>query len=78
MGAVLSVGAVVLCVCGVLCWEERERAASLPVGRHRCREVAALLPGREASLPSGIAAGESVRATDWVCVHVCCLAVGGR
>ena len=66
-----SVGAVVLCVCGVLCWEERERAASLPVGRHCCRVVAASLPGHEALLPSGIAAEESVRATDWVCVRAC-------
>ena len=32
-------------------------------------ERAASLPGREASLPSGIAAGESVRATDCVCVQ---------
>ena len=65
-------------VCAVCRWEERERAALLPVGRHCCREVVASLPGQKASLPSGIAAGESVRATVWVCVHVCCLVVGGR
>jgi hypothetical protein len=47
-------------VCAVCCREERERAASLPVGRHRCREEAALLPGQEALLPSGIAAGGEV------------------
>jgi hypothetical protein len=58
-------------VCAVCCWEERERAASLPVGRHYCREVAASLPGQKASLPSGIAAGDSVCATDWVCVRAC-------
>ena len=46
-------GAVVLCVCGVLCMDEMERAASLPVGRHCCRVVAASLPGHEALLPSG-------------------------
>ena len=47
-------------VCAVCCWGERERAASLPVGRHCCREVAASLPGQEALLPSGIAAGGEV------------------
>ena len=47
-------------VCAMCCWEERERAALLPVGRHRCREVAASLPGQEALLPSGIAAGGEV------------------
>ena len=58
-------------VCAVCCWGERERAASLPVGRHRCREEAALLPGEEALLPSGIAAGGGVRATGCVCVRAC-------
>ena len=43
----------------------------LPVGRHRCREVAASLPGQEALLPSGIAAGGGVRATGCVCVRAC-------
>jgi hypothetical protein len=57
--------------CAVCCWEERERAASLPVGRHRCREEAALLPGEEALLPSDIAAGGGVRATGCVCVRAC-------
>ena len=59
-----TVGAVVLCVCGVLLGREGERAASLPVGWHRCREVAASLPGQEVLLPSGIAAGGGVRAAD--------------
>ena len=71
-----SVGAVVLCVCGVLCREERERAASLPVGRHCCRVVAASLPGRKASLPvlhhcRVECACYCLCATDCVCVRAC-------
>ena len=56
-------------VCAMCCWGERERAASLPVGRHRCREEAASLPGQEALLPSGITAEEGVRATVCMCVR---------
>ena len=58
-------------VCAVCRWEERERAALLPVGRHCCLEVAASLPGQEALLPGGIAAGGGVRATGCVCVRAC-------
>ena len=78
-----SVGAVVLCVCGVLCWEERERAASLPVGRHCCRVVAASLPGRKASLPvrhhcRGGCACYCLRVrANWLGLRACLL-VGGR
>jgi hypothetical protein len=65
-----TVGAVVLCVCGVPLGREGESGiaaggtASLPGG-------GGIAAGTEASLPSGIAAGEGVRATDWVCVRAC-------
>ena len=58
-----TVGAVVLCVCGVPLGREGESGiaaggtASLPGG-------GGIAAGTEASLPSGIAAGEGVRATD--------------
>ena len=70
-------------VCAVCCWEERERAASLPVGRHRCRVVAASLPGQEASLPvrhhcRGGCACYCLRVrANWLGLHACLL-VGGR
>ena len=58
-----TVGAVVLCVCGVPLGREGESGiaaggtASLPGG-------GGIAAGTEASLPSGIAAGEGVRAAD--------------
>ena len=69
-----SVGAVVLCVCGVLCWEERERArhrcrwVDIAAGwwRHHCRDMrryclAALLPRRVCVLLTGCACGPASR-----------------
>ena len=68
MGAVPSVGAVVLYVCGVLLVREGESSiaaggtASLPGG-------GGIAAGAEGITAYGIAAGEGVRATDCVCVR---------
>ena len=67
-----TVGTVVLCMCGVLLV-----LLVLLVGEGE----SGIAAGGTASLPGGggIAAGENVRATDWVCVRVhACLLPGSR